>query len=213
MPAGVVTLLGALLWSSSPCYGFRWKPLTFAVSTAAAQSVSLPFWGRRCGAPFILGLVSLFLVASFGFSCFLLLIFDLLCKSFFSPPCIGSIVVALFIKRDESLFRGEATTSLVHFKEAAREVLHRLHFTSHVPLNIHLTLRFMCIYPPMPLNYPNLSAQPNRFPPTLPHNSSRDKSYDIASNSKVFSPSHLGFPNSSRGDRESLEYIGPIDVN
>jgi hypothetical protein len=39
-----------------------------------------------------------------GFLCFFLLIFDLLCKRFSSPPCIGSAVVALFIKRDESLF-------------------------------------------------------------------------------------------------------------
>jgi hypothetical protein len=62
--------------------------------------------GRRCGAPIILGLVSLFLVASFGFSCSLLLIFDMLCKRFSSPPCIGLAVVVLFIKRGEILFRG-----------------------------------------------------------------------------------------------------------
>jgi hypothetical protein len=29
---------------------------------------------------------------------------------FSSPPCIGSAVVALFIKRGESLFRGEENT-------------------------------------------------------------------------------------------------------
>jgi hypothetical protein len=57
---------------------------------------------------------------------------------------------------------------LVHFTEAAREVLHQFHFTSHVPPNIHLTLHLMCIYPPMPLNYPNLSAQPKRFSPLSP---------------------------------------------
>jgi hypothetical protein len=50
--------------------------------------------------------VSMFSVASFGFPCFFfLLIFDLLYKRFSSPPCIGSAVVALFIKKGESLFR------------------------------------------------------------------------------------------------------------
>jgi hypothetical protein len=40
----------------------------------------------------------------FWFSVFFLLIFDLLCKRFSSPPCIGLAVVALFIKRGKSLF-------------------------------------------------------------------------------------------------------------
>jgi hypothetical protein len=44
------------------------------------------------------------LVASFGFPCFLFFIFDQLCKRFFSLPCIGLAVMALFIKRGESLF-------------------------------------------------------------------------------------------------------------
>jgi hypothetical protein len=39
-----------------------------------------------------------FRLASFGFSCFLLIIFYLLCKRFSSPPCIGLTVVVLFIQ-------------------------------------------------------------------------------------------------------------------
>jgi hypothetical protein len=83
----------------------RVKILDLRGLDGGGANASLPSWGRRCGAPIILGLVSLFSVASFGFPCFLLLIFDLLCKRFSSPPCIGSAVVALFIKRGESLFR------------------------------------------------------------------------------------------------------------
>jgi hypothetical protein len=43
----------------------------------------------------------------FGFPYFLCFIFDLLCKRFSSPSCIGSAVVALFIKRDKNLFQGK----------------------------------------------------------------------------------------------------------
>jgi hypothetical protein len=45
-----------------------------------------PFEGFHCGAPIVLGIVSLFLVAHFGFPCFLLFIFDLLYKRISSSP-------------------------------------------------------------------------------------------------------------------------------
>jgi hypothetical protein len=38
------------------------------------------------------------------FRVFFIFIFGLLCKRFSSPPCIGLAVVALFIKKGESLF-------------------------------------------------------------------------------------------------------------
>jgi hypothetical protein len=76
--------------------------------------VSLPCWGRHRGAPISLGLVSVSSVANCGVPCFLLFIFDLLCKRIASSPCIGSAVVALFIKRGESLFRGNLSD--VHLK-------------------------------------------------------------------------------------------------
>jgi hypothetical protein len=38
------------------------------------------------------------------FLCFIFFIFDLLCKRFSSSPCIGSAILALFIKRGEILF-------------------------------------------------------------------------------------------------------------
>jgi hypothetical protein len=61
-------------------------------------------------------LVSIFSSGKFRFSVlFFCFIFDLLCKRFSSPPCIGSAVAALFIKRGESLF--QASTMFTYHME------------------------------------------------------------------------------------------------
>jgi hypothetical protein len=66
------------------------KTLDLVVSTTAACA-SLPSWGHCRGAPILLGLVSVALVASLGSSCLYLFIFDLLCKRFSSSPYIGLV--------------------------------------------------------------------------------------------------------------------------
>jgi hypothetical protein len=85
--------------------GLQVKTLDLVVSTTAADA-SLPSWGRSRGAPILLGIVLVPSVASLGPSCTFL--FILICFVRGSPhhhvsdrPC-----VALFIKRGESLFRG-----------------------------------------------------------------------------------------------------------
>jgi hypothetical protein len=50
-------------------------------------------------------LVSFHCFRRFGFSVFSFLYLWSACKRFSSPPCIGSAVMVLFIKRGESLFR------------------------------------------------------------------------------------------------------------
>jgi hypothetical protein len=62
------------------------------------------------------------------FFVFLLLIFDLLCKRFSSPPCIGSAVVALFIKRGESLFQEITCPKLELWRSAHVSRLNALGF-------------------------------------------------------------------------------------
>jgi hypothetical protein len=44
---------------------------------------------------------------------FSFLYFDLLCKRFSSPPCIGLAAVALFIKQGESLFHEKDMAGLI----------------------------------------------------------------------------------------------------
>jgi hypothetical protein len=91
----VVTFAALRLWL---------KTLDLMVSTTAADA-SLPSWGRSRGAPILLGLVSVSSVASLGSSCTFL--FILICFVRGSPHHLVSVrpCVALFIKRDESLFR------------------------------------------------------------------------------------------------------------
>jgi hypothetical protein len=67
------------------------------VSTAAVDA-SLPSWGHSRGVPILLGLVSVSSVASIDSSCTLFIYFDLLCKRFFSSPCIGSAVCSFIYK-------------------------------------------------------------------------------------------------------------------
>jgi hypothetical protein len=93
---GFVVVILPVLW--------LWvKTLDLTISTAATVYV-VTLLGHCHGAQSPLGIVSMSLVASFGPLCFLFFIFDLLCKRFSSSPCISSAVVALFIKRGESLF-------------------------------------------------------------------------------------------------------------
>jgi hypothetical protein len=95
---GVIVVILSMLW--------LWvKTLDLVVSTAASLCVVT-----------LLGASSWSLDSTILFHClrwqvlvfrvFLFFIFDLLCKRFSSPPCIGSAVMALFIKRGERLFRG-----------------------------------------------------------------------------------------------------------
>jgi hypothetical protein len=77
--------------------GLRVKTLDLVVSTTAACA-SLPSWGRCRGAPILLGLVSVALVASLDSSCLYLFIFDLLCKRFSSSLCIGLAVCGFIYK-------------------------------------------------------------------------------------------------------------------
>jgi hypothetical protein len=87
-----------------PALRLRVKTLDLVVSTAAALSI-VTLLGASSRSPDstwyrfdVFG--GKFLV----FPCFIFFIFDLLCKRFSSSPCIGSAVVALFLKRGESLF-------------------------------------------------------------------------------------------------------------
>jgi hypothetical protein len=80
------------------------KTLDLVVSTAAALCV-VTLLGASSWSPDSMVSFQCLRCQVLVFRVFLFFIFDLLCKRFSSPPCIGSAVVALFIKRGESLFR------------------------------------------------------------------------------------------------------------
>jgi hypothetical protein len=89
-----------------PAVGLRLKALDLVVSTAAAQCVVFPLWGVVVE-PRLDSVSCQCSRGNFGVYVLFIFIFffDLLCKRFSSPPCIGSAVAALFIKLDESLFQ------------------------------------------------------------------------------------------------------------
>jgi hypothetical protein len=69
----------------------------------------------------------------FWFSCTFLFIFDPLCKRISSSPCIGLVIVALFIQRGESQFRRHMIThegAVVH--KSQLEMLEGLRLRSGV---------------------------------------------------------------------------------
>jgi hypothetical protein len=53
--------------------------------------------------------------SSFGLSCLYFFYLDLLCKGVSPSPCIGSAVVALFIKRGKNLFRAKKNSRIIRF--------------------------------------------------------------------------------------------------
>jgi hypothetical protein len=92
---GVVVVILSTLW--------LWvKTLELAVSMAAVLFV-VALLGASSWSP---DTTSYRLIVFIGlvFLCFIFFIFDLLCKRFSSSPCIGSAILALFIKRGEILF-------------------------------------------------------------------------------------------------------------
>jgi hypothetical protein len=95
--------LGGVVVGIRPVLWLRVKTLDLTVSTMAADCV-VTLLGASLWSPDstrsvpMSSLVLVFLVL-------FCLSFDLLCKRFSSPPCIGSAVAALFIKRGECLFR------------------------------------------------------------------------------------------------------------
>jgi hypothetical protein len=87
-----------------PVLRLRVKTLDLTVSAAAVYVVTL--LRASSWSPDITQYRFNVFGGKFWFFRVFFLIFELLCKRFSSPPYIGSAVVALFIKRRKSLFRG-----------------------------------------------------------------------------------------------------------
>jgi hypothetical protein len=93
---GIVVVILSALW-------LRVKTLDLVVSTAAALCV-VTLLGRSPWSPDSMVSFQCLRWQFLVFRVFLFFILDLLCKRFSSPPCIGSAVVALFIKRGKKAY-------------------------------------------------------------------------------------------------------------